>query len=270
MTTKVLFGFDDYRPHDLQRIQEATSGWAEVLVIESEPPEEQYLQALQRVAFVVGWPTAKCVTESQLCVLQCPSVGVDAYIGHSLADKTGFTFCNSRSVFSIGLAEHCLAMMLALARHLPKHLADQRQRRWDNPIWDRQDNIYGELAGSQVCIIGVGSGGCQIARRCAAMGMTVVGVNPRLDHDEPSVSKVYEPSQLFEAVAESDHIVISAPGGPKTDSLIDDDLLCAMKPGMNVRRLCVGNRSNLTSPASKPTGIRSATTFRSCRTPTVS
>ena len=159
---------------------------------------------------MIGWPEPEWLVDSPLNLLLLPSAGYEEYLTPELAVKEGLVVCNAGSAYSEGVAEHCVAMMMALVRRLPEYLAAMGPRRWDHL------HRHGRLSGSTVCVIGLGTLGSAIVRRCAALGMSVVGVRRRPDRPSPQVSEVFGPEDLDRAVAGADHVVGALPGGAAT------------------------------------------------------
>ena len=174
---------------------------------------------------MVGWPEPDLLAGSPLRLLLLPSAGYEEYLTPELAAREGIVVCNAGGAYSGGVAEHCLAMMMALARRLPEYLAAMEARRW------RHLHRHGRLAGSRVCVIGLGTLGSAIAGRCAALGMSVVGARQHPDRPSPNVSTVFGPEDLATAVAGADHVVGALPGGPTTRGLISREVIAAIKPG---------------------------------------
>ena len=160
-----------------------------------------------------------------LKLLLLPSAGYEEYLTPELAAKEGLVVCNAGGAYSEGVAEHCVAMMMALVRRLPEYLAAMEPRRWDHL------HRHSRLSGSTVCVIGLGTLGSAIARRCSALGMSVVGVRRHPDRPSPTVSEVFGPEDLGTAVAGADHVVAALPGGATTRGLISREVITAMKPG---------------------------------------
>ena len=174
---------------------------------------------------MVGWPEPAWLAAGPLKLLLLPSAGYEEYLTPQLAAKEGLVVCNAGGAYSEGVAEHCVAMMLALARRLPEYLAAMPRRSWEHL------HRHGRLSGSTACVIGLGTLGSAIARRCSALGMSVVGVRRHPDRPSPAVSEVFGPGDLDRAVAGADHVVGALPGGAATRGLIGMDVFSAMKPG---------------------------------------
>ena len=185
----------------------------------------EYARAMAAADVMVGWPDPDLLAASPLRLLLLPSAGYEEYLIPELAAKDSLVVCNAGGAYSEGVAEHCVAMMLALVRRLPEYLAAMPQRSWDHL------HRHSRLSGSTVCVIGLGALGSAIARRCAALGMSVVGVRRHPDRPSPSVSEVFGPDDLAAAVAGADHVVGALPGGAATRGLISREVISAMKPG---------------------------------------
>ena len=209
----------------------------------------EYRRAMAAAEVIVGWPDPGLLAASPLELLLLPSAGYEEYLIPELAAKGSLAICNAGGAYSEGVAEHCVAMMLALARRLPEYLAAMRPRRWEHL------HRHGRLAGSTVCVIGLGTLGSAIARRCAALGMRVVGVRRHPDRPAPAVSEVFGPEDLAAAVAGADHVVGALPGGAATRGLIGREVISAMKPG-GCSTTLAGGRPSMRRPwwSGWPTG----------------
>ena len=174
---------------------------------------------------MVGWPDPDLLASSALELLLLPSAGYEEYLTPELAANEGLVVCNAGGAYSEGVAEHCVAMMLALVRRLPEYVGAMPGRSWEHL------HRHGRLAGSTVCVIGLGTLGSAIARRCAALGMHVVGVRRHPQRPSPNVLEVFGPETLVAAVAGADHVVGALPGGVSTRGLISREVIAAMKPG---------------------------------------
>ena len=185
----------------------------------------EYARAMAGADVMVGWPEPNLLAASSLRLLLLPSAGYEEYLTPELATREGLAVCNAGGAYSEGVAEHCVAMMLALVRRLPEYLAARPQRSWEHL------HRHGRLAGSTACVIGLGTLGSAIARRCAALGMDLVGVRQHPERPNPYVSAVFGPEDLAAAVADADHVIGALPGGAATRGLISRKVISAIKPG---------------------------------------
>ncbi len=132
----------------------------------------------------------------------------------------GVIVSNTRGVQAVPIAEHTLAVVLALAKQLPLVLDHQRNAHW------AQNDFMGPrlpwlLRGRTLGLIGVGTIGSEIASRARAFGMRVVALRRRRGHTEvPGVDAVLGGEQLDAFLARTEVLVIAAPLTPHTLGLI--------------------------------------------------
>lgn len=225
MKHHVLIANDQFADRHIERIGAMLGAWATWERVAQSLPAEEFRAKLHRATVVVGWADGRLLAESPVKFYPCGSAGFDAYLNTGLERRADFVMTNARHAMSVPVAEHVIALMFALARLLPLHLQDQLDRHWERR-WH-----YQELTGATVCIVGLGGMGTELARRCAALGMNVIGVRQRSDQSHSIVARVYAATSLLEAVAAADHVVAVLPGGPATARLFNREIFAAMKPG---------------------------------------
>ncbi len=137
----------------------------------------------------------------------------------------GILVTNAGDVWSPSVAEHAMALLLALARRLRRCETRQREARWDNAI--RNDML--SLHDSRLLIVGLGGIGREVARRARAFGMHLTGVS-RSGRPDVAVDRVIRPEQLRPAIAVSDAIVLAVPSSPSTRHMIGAAELAACRP----------------------------------------
>lgn len=168
----------------------------------------------------------------RLSVVGVASVGIDR-IDLAAATRAGVMVVNAPTGNTIAAAEHTMALMLALLRHVPR--ADASLRAGE---WDRQRFTGNELRGRTLGIIGLGKIGRQVARRALAFEMRILAYDPYLTAEqigEHGAKQVGFPELLHR----SDVVTIHAPLTEQTRGMIGRGQLEAMKPGaflLNVAR----------------------------------
>jgi D-3-phosphoglycerate dehydrogenase len=120
-------------------------------------------------------------------------------------------------------AELTLALTLALMRQLPAAAAHVRAGGWDRDQF-RGHELYGKTAG----IVGMGRLGCIVSAYFRALGMEVVGFDPRSDFPHHVARRIDSLGQL---VAQADIISLHVSYDESTRHLIDRQTLSAVKPG---------------------------------------
>jgi D-3-phosphoglycerate dehydrogenase len=166
---------------------------------------------------------------SRLKVVGRAGVGVDN-IDLEAARQHRVCVVNAPAATSLAVAEHTLALILALARRIPQADAAMKAGRW------LKNEIFGlELSGKTIGIIGMGNIGRLVAERAAAFGMTALGYDPLLS-DEQVRQRGAAPVPLDELYAHSDFISLHVPLLPTTRGMITGETIKSMKPG--VRLVC--------------------------------
>jgi phosphoglycerate dehydrogenase-like enzyme len=145
---------------------------------------------------------------------------------------------NSRGIASEPIAEHVIAVTLALFRDLP--LAWRRQ---EEGVWAQNEyqsrRALPTLAGSRLLIIGLGSIGAATARLAAAFGARVIGLRRHSGPAPAGVDAVHPPDRLHVELPQADVVVVSAPHTPETTHMIGARELDLLKDGavlVNVSR----------------------------------
>lgn len=225
MKPKLLIAIDVFGEGHIEALAGAVADWAAWERLEEAATPDEHRAALADAEIMIGWPTPEQVADSPLRLLLLGSAGYEEYQTPELQTKDGFVLCNAAGVYSDSVAEHCLAMMMALTRRLPHYLAAMPTGVWrPHPGHDR-------LAGAVACVVGLGSLGLAVARRCAALGMDVVGVRRHPERPSPAVGEVFGPHDLRAAVRGADHVIAALPGGADTEGLFNREVFEAMKPG---------------------------------------
>jgi len=156
--------------------------------------------------------------------VQCTAAGAGGQVraaNLSPEDLERIVFTTSAGVHGTMLAEFFLTGLLALRKDLRRLERLRAKRAWDH--W-----AMGELNGSTLAIVGMGSIGTAIARIARAFGMRVLGVT-RDGRALEDVDKGYPTSNLVEAVAQSDAVVVTLPGTALTEKLFGRPAIEAMK-----------------------------------------
>ncbi|MFJ5152294.1 D-2-hydroxyacid dehydrogenase [Streptomyces sp. NPDC088353] len=144
------------------------------------------------------------------------SAGVDHLMCPEIA-ASGTVVTNARGVFDEPIAEYVAALVLALAKDLPRTLDSQREGRWRHRESQR-------VAGTRACVVGSGPIGRAIARTLGALGVrtAVVGRAAR--------AGVHGPEDLDRLVARADWVIAAAPLTEETRGMFDARRFGLMQP----------------------------------------
>jgi phosphoglycerate dehydrogenase-like enzyme len=132
----------------------------------------------------------------------------------------------------IAVAEHALALLLALLKRLPELGKHQAERSW------RHEFTAAELHGQTVCIVGLGDVGRSTARLLRAFGVRILGVR-RGGEPLPEVDEMHTPAALASVLRRSTVLILAATLTPETRHMIGAQQLAQLPPGalvINVAR----------------------------------
>lgn len=137
---------------------------------------------------------------------------------------------NARDVHGPVVAEHAIALILALAKRLPSAVRHQDQRIWgQEAMWSERPRPR-EVQGATLAVIGIGSIGREIVPRARALGMHVLAVREHPEHGAAGAHAVSGPDALDHVLAQADFVIIATPLTPSTRGLFDAARLKLMKP----------------------------------------
>ncbi|MER5857688.1 D-2-hydroxyacid dehydrogenase [Streptomyces sp900105245] len=144
------------------------------------------------------------------------SAGVDHLMCPELA-ASDTVVTNARGIFDQPIAEYVAALVLAVAKDLPRTLGYQRERTWRHRESRR-------VAGTRACVVGSGPIGRAIARTLKALGVTtaLVGRLPR--------TGIHGPDDLDRLVSRADWVIAAAPLTERTYRMFDARRFGMMQP----------------------------------------
>lgn len=138
------------------------------------------------------------------------------------ARARGITITNTPGVNAHAVAEHTIALMLAVARRIPTMDAGVRAGEWPR-------GLLVQLEGKTLGVVGLGAIGSRVATLAAAFGMTVLASTLGAD-DGRSASVGARHVPLETLFGESDFVSLHLRLSEKTVRHIDRDRLALMKP----------------------------------------
>ncbi|MBC3348558.1 2-hydroxyacid dehydrogenase [Pseudomonas sp. SWRI196] len=171
-----------------------------------------------------------------ICVIGAGYEQVDLQAAH----QRGIVVTNGAGVNASSVADHAMALLLALVRDIPYCDAALRRGEWPR-------SARPSLAGKRLGVLGLGAVGMAIAKR-AALGfdMSVSYHNRRVRTDVP-YTFCATPTELARV---SDFLIVATPGGLDTRQLINKQALDALGPKgflVNVARASVVATDDLIS-----------------------
>ena len=154
----------------------------------------------------------------------CPQAGPPAGYYHQAMIDSDVVVTNTREIYNDHISAHIMSFVLAFARGLHIYIPQQLRGEWKHG--------YGStyLPEATAVIVGVGGIGGETARVCSALGMTVLGVDPRREEAPEGVAELYGPSELDDVLPRGDFVIVTVPETPETQGLFTAARFKLMKP----------------------------------------
>jgi phosphoglycerate dehydrogenase-like enzyme len=215
----------DPAPHDLEWLRTVAPD-VELIAVEDNAAA---VAAAPRADAVIGFCSAELLAQGpKIRWLQLMSAGVERCVAIPAVAERGILVTNMQRVAGPVMAEHVMAMTLALARALPKFVRLQDKGKWDRET--EGDSGAFALQDKTMLIAGLGGIGTEVARRAHAFDMRIVATRASNRPAPDFVSHVGPPSELIALVREADVIVNTLPLTEETKGVFDAKVFAAMKP----------------------------------------
>jgi phosphoglycerate dehydrogenase-like enzyme len=175
---------------------------------------------------------------TKLRLIQSIGAGTDQFPREELA-RRGIRLASARGVNYRAVAEHAMALILALARRLPEARDNQVKKIWRGMIGDlakRED----ELGGKTLLVVGLGQIGGRVAQLAKAFDMRVIGLRRNPATGQGAADAVHTMSELESVLPEADFVVLACPLTKETEGLIDREVFARMKPSAHLVNVARG------------------------------
>jgi D-3-phosphoglycerate dehydrogenase len=173
----------------------------------------------------------------KLIIIGRAGVGVDN-IDIEAATRRGIVVVNAPTGNTISAAEHAIALMLSLARHIPNACLALRSCKWE-----RSKFTGTEVRGKTIGIIGLGNVGSAVARRARGLEMKILGYDPYVSQERARNLQV-EIATLDQIYKEADFISLHIPLNAQTKEMIGAKELAMMKPTVRIINTARGGLIN--------------------------
>lgn len=144
------------------------------------------------------------------------------------ATAAGVLVMNTPGGNAVSVAEHTVALMLALARSIPQANASTKSGKWEVPRF-----VGNELRGKTLGIAGLGAIGREVARRAAAFEMQIIAADPYVNSQSAADLGIELVSQK-QLWKRSDYITLHVALTPATQGMINEFSLAEMKRGVRI------------------------------------
>jgi phosphoglycerate dehydrogenase-like enzyme len=173
----------------------------------------------------------------KLKFIQSISSGMDQYSREQLGARN-VRLASAAGVNARAVAEHAIALILAVARRLPEARDNQHKKVWRGMIGDlaqRED----ELGGKTLLVVGMGRIGSHLAKLAKAFDMKVLGIRRDPAQGANGADSIHGMADLVKLVPQADFVALTCTLTPETTGLMSAAAFAAMKPSsvfVNVAR----------------------------------
>src|SRR5215472_5592299 len=158
--------------------------------------------------------------------IQWPAAGVERCVQQPLLRERAPLVTNLQRTMGPSIAEHVIAMMMALSRHFGDFYRLQQQAHWES---EESTPELEDVAGKTVLIAGLGGIGTEVARRAHALDMRVVATRASGRERPDFVGYVGLPEELPKLARDADFVVNCLPLTPETTGIFNKEFFAGMK-----------------------------------------
>ncbi|HSD74640.1 MAG TPA: D-2-hydroxyacid dehydrogenase [Steroidobacteraceae bacterium] len=215
----------DPAPHDVEWLREVAPG-VELIIADDFPAA---IAAAPRAEALIGFCTADILAKGpKIRWIQLMSAGAERCVSIPAVPERGILVTNMQRVGGPVMAEHVMALTLALARGLQRYVREQSAGRWNPDAVGDEGSLA--LQGKTMMIAGLGGIGTEVARRAHAFDMRIVATRASNRPAPEFVSHVGPPEELIALLREADVVVNALPLTHETTGVFDARAFAAMKP----------------------------------------
>jgi phosphoglycerate dehydrogenase-like enzyme len=161
--------------------------------------------------------------------------------------KSDVVVTNASWVHGPVVAEHAMAMILAIGRRIDLAVKAQTRHQWtQEEIWTSLPGPR-DIAGSTLIVVGLGHIGTPLVRHAKALGMRVFAVREHTERGREGADAVYATRDLPRILPEADFVLLCAPVTPATQHAFGREQFVAMKKDAYI--LNVGRGALIDEPA---------------------
>jgi phosphoglycerate dehydrogenase-like enzyme len=189
-------------------------------------------EAVEGADVLVGLCTPEIVERGKnLKFIQLLNAGADSCATIPAVAERGIVVTNLQRIQGPHMAEHAIAMMLALARGLPTYAAEQQAGAWTKGFRELRGERLFEIEGKTLLVVGLGGIGTEVAKRAHGLGMHVIATRNSRREGPDYVEYVGLADEYRTLAAGADVVVNATPLTPETRGMFDAAFFAAMKDG---------------------------------------
>ncbi len=179
--------------------------------------------------------TAKVLENSgKLRGIARAGVGVDN-VDIPEATQKGIVVMNTPDGNTISAAEHTIALMTSLSRHVVDGCNTMREGKWD-----RKKFMGTQLMGKTLGVIGLGRIGMAVALRAIGLEMNIIAFDPLAAPETASEAGITIIDDVEEVIKQADYLTLHVPVTDQTRGLINAERIAMMKPNARIINVARG------------------------------
>lgn len=190
--------------------------------------EEELLASGFDAEILFSWgrltPNRYCAQCTNLKWIQSLSAGAEGLLELDCA-KSPLIISKLAGVHGTPMSESAIAYILSFLRALPRLRDQQKRHIWKKPVNPSPD----ECRNKTVAIVGIGDIGKEVARKCRAFDMKVIGCR-RTPNPMEYVDEMYSTAELDQVLGQADFVVCLVPHTPESVHMFGTAQFAAMKP----------------------------------------
>jgi len=214
------------KPDHLSALQSVAPG-VEIVAVQSV---SEAAEAVADAQALIGYCNEEILSKGpRLHWVQVYTAGVDRCVPNPGIRNGEKLLTNGQRIASPALAEHAIALMMALVRGLDLYHSNQLKKTWQSEAGMARDDFM-ELDGRTVLVVGLGGIGTQAAKKAHGLGMRVIATRGSRREGPDYVEYVGLADEMVRLAAQADVVINTTPLTPATRGMFNAEFFTAMKP----------------------------------------
>jgi phosphoglycerate dehydrogenase-like enzyme len=189
-------------------------------------------EAVEDADVLIGLCTPEIIARGKnLRFIQLLNAGADSCTTIPEVAERGILVTNLQRIQGPHMAEHAIALTLALARALPQYGVEQAGGAWTRGFRERREEQLVELEGKTLLVVGLGGIGTEVAARAHGLGMRVIATRNSRREGPDYVEYVGLADEYRTLAARADVVVNATPLTADTRGMFDAAFFDALKVG---------------------------------------
>jgi phosphoglycerate dehydrogenase-like enzyme len=189
-------------------------------------------EAVEGADVLIGLCTPEIIARgTSLKFIQLLNAGADSCTTIPAVAERGILVTNLQRIQGPHMAEHAIALTLALARALPQYGVEQAGGAWTRGFRERREEQPVELEGKTLLVVGLGGIGTEVANRAHGLGMRVIATRNSRREGPDFVEYVGLADEYRTLAARADVVVNATPLTSETRGMFDAQFFDALKRG---------------------------------------